>query len=1049
LSHEPSALMKRALERSKLKIPDVVQSPFCLTDRASAARARAVAAGWGAFLPELPEEKKEEAKPPPEQKPAPVQEPQTTPQSEARPSVRPVPIIRISEPPPAPPAAKPPAVEPAAPAANLREARRERLNAELRKAAYSGKTKEAERLIARGADVNAKANNGWTALDVAVANKHTETAEMLRKRMGLGVQSPIEARPSMVRAALVMATPKPEFRAPPPPQKREPLQPPAAPQPPVAKIIAVKAPEMETPQDEAATLEVETDIMIRPEDIHALPPSIPPKPALKGVDDEQETDIMIRPEDMLPLDTPAGDKKPPVSVPGKMRTYKQAVAAFVKRFGIGARKEAQPDRQPLVEKPKPPAQPAPSSTLEPQVISGIVLPLPNIASRPDLEQLLEQWHPRYDQTGTEIEKNMLIRRVARTIVSYWSVTSTNGGRKAADAVAIHPFYHEAVRELRQGYSNEWVVALASGLVNRHYRPKTAPAPEARKDVVDIVKSLSAHERSLVCAALKHDSCDIVALQSMHAGVRELRIRNYISSMWAEPDWLSSLEKLNAAKKSLHSKLGLSEPTGQERWAAVTDPKELSDFQRKVIAASMKTGMESLTQKGIAKFAGGALKPANQRNAMNLWSNERADLVTFGHLAYKLRYSQKNYTQEEAALLHSVLEKDERPSPKSEDALRKALITKTIDKDEVHWYRPEVMKLYKAWPSMRFDSLQVSARMQDEWNTAMEFMGLPVQRPNVLVVKANTLVRPKKTQEGKYVETSEDCAISLVIGTEDGPILLDAIFDGMGGHNYGARASSLARSVLAISAFAGWIRSAEDVSRALITADLAITMEQIADKDKQEDDDGEKKKGADSDKRTNNMGSTAIVALQKKDLLYIVHCGDSEGRVIRDGKAIFKTQSHDMRYQFWQEAVASDNPQFKECFGPDGSVISPDLKEMFRNRRHVITSGLGASLNYLSINNSHTSHEGIQLMPGDVIALDSDGINEPVCADHEYALLIREAGGNLGRAREKIMALAELRQQDAPYSPRCAELGVKCEKRDGKNDDKSIMLRYAGDGSKKG
>jgi len=39
-------------------------------------------------------------------------------------------------------------------------------------------------LIANGADVNAKMNDGQTPLDWAISNDHTETANLLRKHGG-------------------------------------------------------------------------------------------------------------------------------------------------------------------------------------------------------------------------------------------------------------------------------------------------------------------------------------------------------------------------------------------------------------------------------------------------------------------------------------------------------------------------------------------------------------------------------------------------------------------------------------------------------------------------------------------------------------------------------------------------------------------------------------------------------------------------------------------------------------------------------------------------
>ncbi len=51
-------------------------------------------------------------------------------------------------------------------------------------ATLNGHKEIVELLIAKGADVNAKNDDGGTPLDVAIENKHTETADLLRKHGG-------------------------------------------------------------------------------------------------------------------------------------------------------------------------------------------------------------------------------------------------------------------------------------------------------------------------------------------------------------------------------------------------------------------------------------------------------------------------------------------------------------------------------------------------------------------------------------------------------------------------------------------------------------------------------------------------------------------------------------------------------------------------------------------------------------------------------------------------------------------------------------------------
>ena len=51
-------------------------------------------------------------------------------------------------------------------------------------AAVRGHKEVVELLIAKGADVNAKRNDGETPLDLAIGRKHPETASLLRKHGG-------------------------------------------------------------------------------------------------------------------------------------------------------------------------------------------------------------------------------------------------------------------------------------------------------------------------------------------------------------------------------------------------------------------------------------------------------------------------------------------------------------------------------------------------------------------------------------------------------------------------------------------------------------------------------------------------------------------------------------------------------------------------------------------------------------------------------------------------------------------------------------------------
>jgi hypothetical protein len=134
------------------------------------------------------------------------------------------------------------------------------------------------------------------------------------------------------------------------------------------------------------------------------------------------------------------------------------------------------------------------------------------------------------------------------------------------------------------------------------------------------------------------------------------------------------------------------------------------------------------------------------------------------------------------------------------------------------------------------------------------------------------------------------------------------------------------------------------------------------------------------------------------------------------------------------------------------VDNPEVRAFLRTQGNIVTSVLGSSLEYLQINSMSNSLSvsdvncafPFMLKANDIIAMNSDGL-EPVCAEHEYPLLVYEANGDLGKARDSAITLAESRPANVLYHVRCAEFGYECEPREGKNDDKSLILRYALEG----
>jgi protein phosphatase len=165
--------------------------------------------------------------------------------------------------------------------------------------------------------------------------------------------------------------------------------------------------------------------------------------------------------------------------------------------------------------------------------------------------------------------------------------------------------------------------------------------------------------------------------------------------------------------------------------------------------------------------------------------------------------------------------------------------------------------------------------------------------------------------------------------------LIAVADGMGGHLGGGTAARMAVDALRT---VGATSDPTDLLGALREANRAIAQ------------------AASEDPGLAGMGTTATAALLDGGILYLVHVGDSRAYLIRDGNITQVTEDHSVVAEMVRRGTLS----------PDAAETHP--------ARHVITRALGVDAD-LEIDALR-----VDLAPGDVILLCTDGLSGPVDDD---------------------------------------------------------------------
>jgi PPM family protein phosphatase len=187
-----------------------------------------------------------------------------------------------------------------------------------------------------------------------------------------------------------------------------------------------------------------------------------------------------------------------------------------------------------------------------------------------------------------------------------------------------------------------------------------------------------------------------------------------------------------------------------------------------------------------------------------------------------------------------------------------------------------------------------------------------------------------TDVGKQRQKNEDALIE--VGVPLGYLI--AVADGMGGHDFGERASTLALNTIHDQLKDATEKPRETLARSLHRANAAVHEE------------------AETIGRT--MGATCVAGLISSGKLYVAHAGDARAYLMRASTLYPLTRDH----SFVQEIADTKGPS-----------IAGNLPQNFS---HIVSRSLGTQPSV-----DVCDREPISLSAGDVILLCSDGLTNMV------------------------------------------------------------------------
>lgn len=208
----------------------------------------------------------------------------------------------------------------------------------------------------------------------------------------------------------------------------------------------------------------------------------------------------------------------------------------------------------------------------------------------------------------------------------------------------------------------------------------------------------------------------------------------------------------------------------------------------------------------------------------------------------------------------------------------------------------------------------------------------------------------KTHIGQVRDTNEDC---YIIRYQDGKGFL-AVADGMGGHRAGEVASAMAINLLNLHL--------EEVFNASTTDNKLDWISFLREGIKKCND--SIYEAALQVPEYSGMGTTLTAALLLGNRTYYAHVGDSRLYFYRQNTLRLMTRDHSLVQDLLEEGLVS----------PQEALNHP--------RRHILTQAVGTEKE-VDIDTG-----GLELLPGDICLLCTDGLNNSV-ADFELEQILKE------------------------------------------------------------